>query len=47
MIIVPHTWEQFQSHLIVRFLPLSAQEAKAREFEQLTQGNVTVAQYDA
>ena len=33
--------------LIDRFLPSSGLEARAREFELLTQENMTMAQYDA
>ena len=44
---IPLTWEQFQLDLIDRFLLPSVYEAKAWEFELLTQGNMTVAQYDA
>ena len=41
------TWEQFRTDLVDRFLPLSVREARAQEFEQLTQGNMTIPQYDA
>ena len=44
---MPLTWEQFQTNLIDKFLPPNVHEAKAWEFEQLTQGIMTIAWYDA
>ena len=43
----PLTWVTFHETFINRFLPLSLQQARAREFEHLKQENLTVTEYDA
>lgn len=38
-------WEEFRSLFLERFLPNSFRDAKAREFEEMRQGNKTVTKY--
>ena len=43
----PLTWATFHEIFVNRFLPLSLQQTRAREFEHLKQENLTVTEYDA
>jgi len=40
-----HTWEEFKLRFTQTFLPKNVLKAKAREFEMLKQGSMTVAEY--
>ena len=42
-----HTWKEFQDLFLRRYFPLSVHERKRKEFLNLTQGNMTMPQYDA
>ena len=41
------TWGEFQELLMNKFFPASSRHAKAREFLELKQGNMTVLEYVA
>ena len=41
------TWGEFRELFISKFFPASARHAKAREFLELKQGNMTVLKYVA
>ena len=41
------TWGEFRELFIGKFFPASARHAKAREFLELEQGNMTVLEYVA
>ncbi|XP_035539634.1 uncharacterized protein LOC118344008 [Juglans regia] len=42
---VPITWEHFKKIFLDHFFPQTLQESRARQFMDLTQGSMTVAQY--
>ncbi|XP_035540230.1 uncharacterized protein LOC118344213 [Juglans regia] len=42
---VPITWEYFKKIFLDHFFPQTLQESRARQFMDLTQGSMTVAQY--
>ena len=39
------TWREFREFFMEKFFPTSARHAKAREFLELKQGNMTVLEY--
>ena len=41
-----HTWEQFKTAFHTEFYPLAFVETKRLEFETLTQGSMTVSEYE-
>ncbi|KAF5456596.1 hypothetical protein F2P56_026063, partial [Juglans regia] len=42
---VPISWEHFKRIFLDHFFPRTLQESRARQFMDLTQGSMTVAQY--
>ena len=42
----PLSWEFFRQEFLKRYFPESLRDAKAQEFVELTQGSMTVAQYE-
>jgi hypothetical protein len=42
---VPITWKRFIQEFNHRFLPQEQRELRAREFLELTQGNINIEQY--